>query len=660
MPEPGHSYELGEFFDLARDLFCIVGADGYHKLVNASFERVLGYSREELLSRPITDFVHPDDRERIRELAGVVFAGGDDMAFEDRIVCADGSVRRFEWNTRMLPDLGVAYSIGRDVTERAALAEEQAALRRVATLVAEHPESAALFSAVAREVATVLDVRGVIVDRFEPDGSQVTLGSAYDLELAGADAFLGVGVGLPLHPGTLAAAVFETHRAARVEDYSTLEGVMGDAARAAGVGSGCAAPIIVDGRLWGQMCVFSSRGTVLPAGTEHQLDDFVKLVATAISNYDARGNLRTVADEQAASAARGDAGRTRHALGRAVRCGVRGGRGARRSGRLCRGALRDRRHGDRDGRPRRSAPGGRAREARSGLHRRRGSQDRGGRTVRHRRSCGPGHARRSCRRSGSTLRWRARSWSRASSGARSRPSRACARSPPAWSDGSPTSPSWWRPRSPTCTRAPSSPPRARASPLPPTTNAGAVVRDLHDGAQQRLVHTVVTLKLAQRALERDAADAASLLGEALEQAQRATHELRELVHGILPAALTAGGLRAGVDALASRMPLPVAVDVCADRFPTRIEATAYFVVAEALTNVAKHAHAATAAIAARVQDGALRVEVRDDGIGGARPDGSGIQGLKDRLAALDGRLQVECPATGGTVVAAAIPIPTSA
>ena len=184
-----------------------------------------------------------------------------------------------------------------------------------------------------------------------------------------------------------------------------------------------------------------------------------------------------------------------------------------------------------------------------------------------------------------------------------------------------------------------------------------VVRDLHDGAQQRLVHTVITLKLAQQALERDAGGAATLVGEALEHAERATQELRELAHGILPAALTAGGLRAGCGALASRMPVPVEVEIPADRLPAPVEATAYFVVAEALTNVAKHANAASAAVSARIEDGTLRVEVRDDGVGGARPDGSGLQGLWDRLAALDGRLQIESPPDGGTLVTAAIPIP---
>jgi GAF domain-containing protein len=179
-----------------------------------------------------------------------------------------------------------------------ALADEQAALRRVATLVAEGNED--LFSAVAREVADLLDVRGVIVDRFETDGSQVTVGSAYDPELAGAEAFLGVGAWVPLAPGKLAAAIQETRRAARVEDYSKVDATTGAAARAAGIGSGCAAPIFVDGELWGQMCVFSEVGTVLPADTEQRLGDFVQLVATAISNHDARAHLRTLADEQAA------------------------------------------------------------------------------------------------------------------------------------------------------------------------------------------------------------------------------------------------------------------------------------------------------------------------------------------------------------------------
>jgi GAF domain-containing protein len=181
-----------------------------------------------------------------------------------------------------------------------ALAEEQAALRRVATLVARAPASSELFSTVAREVATVLNVPGVIVDRFETDGTNVTLGAAYDPDLAGAESFFGSGTRMPLDPGSLAAQVFESHRPARVRDYSQLPGTIGDAARAAGLGSGVAGPILVDGELWGQMCVFSRAGATLPVGTEDRVREFVELVATAISNYEAHAALQRLADEQAA------------------------------------------------------------------------------------------------------------------------------------------------------------------------------------------------------------------------------------------------------------------------------------------------------------------------------------------------------------------------
>jgi signal transduction histidine kinase len=173
------------------------------------------------------------------------------------------------------------------------------------------------------------------------------------------------------------------------------------------------------------------------------------------------------------------------------------------------------------------------------------------------------------------------------------------------------------------------------------------------------VHTVVTLKHARRALDRGQADASGLLDEALEHARRATDELRELAHGILPSALTLGGLDPGIRALASRMSIPVDVDVSVDRLPETVEATAYFIVAEALTNVTKHARAQQATVNVHRVDGVLRVEVRDDGVGGADSDGHGLLGLRDRLAALEGTLQVESPAGGGTQITAFVPVLTS-
>lgn len=129
---------------------------------------------------------------------------------------------------------------------------------------------------------------------------------------------------------------------------------------------------------------------------------------------------------------------------------------------------------------------------------------------------------------------------------------------------------------------------------------------------------MIVLKLALRALSSNESDSGELAAEALRNAERANSELRELAHGVLPAALTRGGLRAGVDALVARTSLPVSMDVSVGRLPAGLEATAYFVVSEALTNVVKHARAEAASVTARVEHGQLRVEFRDDGVGGAR------------------------------------------
>ncbi|WP_051324550.1 CHASE3 domain-containing protein [Candidatus Solirubrobacter pratensis] len=185
-----------------------------------------------------------------------------------------------------------------------------------------------------------------------------------------------------------------------------------------------------------------------------------------------------------------------------------------------------------------------------------------------------------------------------------------------------------------------------------------IERDLHDGAQQRLTWSVITLKLARRALGDADGPAVALLEEALEHGERAAAELRDLAQGILPAALSYGGLRAGVEALVSRVGLAVSVDIAAERLPAALEATAYFIVAEALTNTVKHAHANRAWIAAAIDGDTLRVEVRDDGVGGARFDAStGLLGLRDRAAAANGELRVDSPPGAGTVVTATLPIP---
>jgi signal transduction histidine kinase len=182
-------------------------------------------------------------------------------------------------------------------------------------------------------------------------------------------------------------------------------------------------------------------------------------------------------------------------------------------------------------------------------------------------------------------------------------------------------------------------------------------RDLHDGAQARLVNAVVALKLARRELAGATGPAVDLVDEALAHAEAANNDLRELAHGILPASLSGGGLRAGIDSLLSRVRLPVSVEVTAERLPAALEAAAYFIVAEALTNAARHARASSAHVSVIVDGGVLRLTVRDDGVGGVRIDGSsGLLGLLDRAAALNGELRIESPPGAGTVVAATIPI----
>jgi signal transduction histidine kinase len=186
-----------------------------------------------------------------------------------------------------------------------------------------------------------------------------------------------------------------------------------------------------------------------------------------------------------------------------------------------------------------------------------------------------------------------------------------------------------------------------------------VVRDLHDGAQQRLIHAVMTLQLAHARGDAPP-ELTRLLGAALDDTRAAIEELRELAHGIHPAVLTHRGLAAAVNALADRAPLPVQVDIPDQRYPAAVESTAYFIAAEALTNIAKYARASTARITATHSADTLVLTIADDGAGGASPStGGGLAGLQDRVAALDGTLTVDSPAGAGTRIHAQLPLTPS-
>jgi PAS domain S-box-containing protein len=188
-----------------------------------------------------------------------------------------------------------------------------------------------------------------------------------------------------------------------------------------------------------------------------------------------------------------------------------------------------------------------------------------------------------------------------------------------------------------------------------------IERDLHDGAQQRLVSLALEVRLARSQVEKDPAVAPAFLERFGEELLEASAELRELARGIHPAVLTERGLSPALAALAARAPVPVEVlDTPGERLPSALETTAYFTVAEALTNVAKYAEATYATVRVACDDGALVVEVRDDGVGGADAgSGSGLSGLLDRVEACDGSLEVESPPGAGTLVRAVLPLPVA-
>jgi signal transduction histidine kinase len=183
-------------------------------------------------------------------------------------------------------------------------------------------------------------------------------------------------------------------------------------------------------------------------------------------------------------------------------------------------------------------------------------------------------------------------------------------------------------------------------------------RNLHDGAQQRLVSLSLSLRLAQNQVAKSPARAEELLEASREELMQALEELRELARGIHPAVLTDRGLEAALEALAGRAALPVEIDCIPDvELPPPVEAAAYYVVSEALANITKYAGASAVKVSIGQVDGYALVEVADDGVGGADPTrGSGLSGLSDRVASLNGKLVIDSPPGAGTRIRAEIPL----
>jgi GAF domain-containing protein len=531
------------------------------------------------------------------------------------------------------------------------LAADQAALRRVATLVARAVPPEDVFAAVVEEVGRLLPVDFADLGRCEPDGT-ITFLAAWGK----TSPVFPVGARVRLGGKNATTLVAQTGSPARIESYDDASGPIGAPTRGTGVRSAIGTPITVEGHLWGVMAAGWSLEEPMPADTEPRLAQFTDLLETAIANAESRAGLARLAEEQAAL--RRVATLVAHgAAPDDVFAAV-----ANEVGRLLSVDLANVCRYESDGTVtfvasagERFPVGSRWPLGETNLATLVFETGRPARIDNYADATGPlaEDIREEGVRSavGTPIIVEGRLWGLMAAGS--------SQEQPLPPDTEARLASFTELVATAIANAEARTEVAasRARLVAATDDERRrVVRDLHDGAQQRVVHTIVTLKLACGALEQDEEAVPALVHEALDNAERANVELRELAHGILPTVLTRGGLSEGVAALASRTPVPVEVDVSVGRLPTAVEATAYFVVAEALTNVAKHARAGRAEVISRIEDGSLAVEVRDDGVGGARPEGSGLVGLADRLAALDGRLRVESPADGGTLVAAAIPL----
>jgi PAS domain S-box-containing protein len=311
--------ELERFFDLSSDLLGIGRRPANWTRVNPAFERTFGYSRQELLERSFLDFVRPEDLNTVRGVLDDLENGHGLTQFEQRCINRDGSERWLEW--MVVPDDGLFYVVGRDVTERqreqdrlreahqmveasrdqlGALAEQHSALRRVATLVARGVSATELFSAVATELARCLGVRYSSLWRYEPDGAAVAVAVRNEPGLT----TLPVGARISLEGESVAAMVLRTGRVARIADYADAAGATAVRLRELGVRSAVGAPILLDGRVWGVAIVGSGRPEPLPPDTEARVADFGELVATSIANAHAlaeltasRARVVTAADE---------------------------------------------------------------------------------------------------------------------------------------------------------------------------------------------------------------------------------------------------------------------------------------------------------------------------------------------------------------------------
>jgi PAS domain S-box-containing protein len=291
--------DVDRIFTLSPDPIAIVGPDGYFVRVNLALAHLLGYTAAELRSRPLFDFIHPEDHERSMTAGQSLYEAGEVVRFENRFVRKDGSLKWLEWTVTLAPD-DTVYAVARDVSERRDRDAEQASLRRIATLVAKDAASAEIFAAVSAEVDRVFlrldpatrDVAGVV--RFEPGPQLVVVGVSKEIEA------VPLGVRFPPDEFFAPTHVLRTGRSARIRagDVQAAGTEVADFLRHHDHLSQVASPIVVDGRLWGAVSV-NSRNDLAP-DTEDRLEKFTELVATAIANAEAREARAVLTEEQAA------------------------------------------------------------------------------------------------------------------------------------------------------------------------------------------------------------------------------------------------------------------------------------------------------------------------------------------------------------------------
>jgi signal transduction histidine kinase len=537
-------------------------------------------------------------------------------------------------------------------------AEEQAALRRVATLVARAAPPDEIFAAVTAEAGRVLTADVTCLNRYGSDGTESVVG----IWTRTGTPPVSVGTRVPVGGRNVTSLVFQTGRSARIDGYADATGAIGDIASEVGVRASVGAPVRVAGELWGVMLA-ATRSEPLPADTEARLAGFIELAATAIANAQARTELREFAQEQAAlrrvatlvaraapleevfAAVIAEAGRLLDAdvtgMGRydpdgtvtilatwsgtgtavPVPVGTRFAPGGYNTGTLV----------FQTGQPARiddfsEVTGPVAKPARELLG----------------------------ARAAVTVPFRAegRLWGSVSI--------MSARGPlPAGTEARLA-----RFTELTATAIANAEARAALTASRARIVAAAdaarrrIERDLRDAAQERLASLSLKLKAMQAAVPAEASELVQQLETVVAEADDALGQLREIARGLHPSVLTAGGLRPALKALARRSAVPVRLDVRVEgRLPEPAELAAYYAVSEALTNTAKHARASAAEVEVAVERSVLRVCVRDDGRGGAEPSrGSGLAGLRDRVEAIGGRISLRSPPGAGTAVEIALPL----